>query len=525
MSNFALTNANIYTMNPKIPKANSLLVKDGHVHEVGVQDPLPSGVEVIDLAGRTVIPGLCDSHIHLEKYALLLTKVDCEVPTLRECLKRVEDRCKKDQAESWILGHGWNQNDWGRYGTLDELDSISHEHPVYLTAKSLHAAWANSKALQMCGISPGTPDPPKGKIQRDDQGKPTGILFEDAMKLISDCLPKLGPDALAERISDAQTRLNRLGITAVHDFDGLRCLKALEILEREDGLRLRVLKQIRKENFEKALEKGIRPHAAGDWIRIGHLKLFADGALGPRTAAMIKAYTQEPENFGMLQLELDELIELGIKAIDAGFPLAIHAIGDRANRVVLDTFTQLQTIESASLPLPYPHRIEHAQCLHPNDIKRPAHLGIVVSMQPIHAVSDQDMAERYWGDRIAWSYAWLSQIENGSRVIFGSDAPVESPNPWLGIHAAVTRLPNGQPLKSAPDRADQCLPVIGAIKGYTLNPAHAASWQNSLGQLSEGAFADLILLEEDPMGMNIEELPSIKPSGVMVGGNWVHRSF
>ena len=164
MSNIALTNANIYTMNPNIPKAKSLVVKDGHVDYVGLQDPLPSGVEVIDLAGRTILPGLCDSHIHLEKYALLLTKVDCEVPTLAECLKRVEDRCQGDHSDSWILGHGWNQNDWGRYGTLEELDSISHEHPVYLTAKSLHAAWANSKALQVCGITPSTPDPPNSQV-------------------------------------------------------------------------------------------------------------------------------------------------------------------------------------------------------------------------------------------------------------------------------------------------------------------------------------------------------------------------
>jgi predicted amidohydrolase YtcJ len=527
-SSLVIDNAHIYTMDPSRPFARGLSVQAGRIHslrnDVSAQHFPESKLESIDLEGRFILPGLCDAHIHLEKYALMLDQVDCETPSLAECLARVAARCSAAEQAAWVLGHGWNQNDWGGFGSVQELDAVSSDNPVYLTAKSLHAGWANSKALALCGLTASTEDPPKGRLQRDDRGQLTGVLFEDAMRLISDKLPKPEPSDLKQRIARAQAKLNEWGITAIHDFDGLGCYDALKQLEHERELRLRVLKHIRRKDFEAALGLGLKAGATTDWIRIGHLKLFADGALGPRTAAMLQGYETEADNLGMLQLDMAELVEIGSTAIPAGFPLSIHAIGDRANRTALDAFEKLKDLEQ-TFALPFPHRIEHAQLLDPADINRPSSLGITVSMQPIHAISDQPMADLYWGERVRWSYAWNSQFQSGAMVIFGSDAPVETPDPWLGLHAAIMRQPVGSSADAAAWVAEERVSAMDAFRAYTTNPAQSSSWGSSLGQLSEDSCADLIVLDKDPMRATGEELKQLRPSGVLVDGEWVFRNF
>ena len=528
-SNYALSNARIYLMDAQSTTARYAHIQQGRMHslfeDAPEQDSFDNNTEIIDLDGRTILPGLCDSHIHIAKYALMLDQVDCETGSIKECLSRIRSRCQETEPGTWVLGHGWNQNDWGRYGTREELDAISVDNPVYLTAKSLHAGWANSKALELCGITDNIEDPPRGKLQRDERGLLTGILYEDAVLLISTRIPKPDSSTLATKILSAQEKLNEWGITAIHDFDGLNCLHALETLEGNGSLHLRVLKHIRKKDFETALQAGLYSGSTGDWIRIGHLKLFADGALGPRTAAMLRGYEGEQENLGMLQLDVDEIVEIGRHSIQAGFPLAIHAIGDRANRTVLDAFEQLQEVKPNS-PLPFPHRIEHAQLLHPEDLERPSRLGITVSMQPIHAISDQAMADQYWGERVRWSYAWNSQFKAGATVIFGSDAPVDSPNPWLGMHAAIARqAPCGEDDGASAWVAEERVSLIEALRAYSALPAQSACWDKSIGQLSKGCKADLIVLDQDPSLVKPHELKQLKPSGVMIDGEWVIRNF
>jgi predicted amidohydrolase YtcJ len=521
----SLINARVITMNPKQPTAKRIHISGGRIVGLDndVEDYEHANVKPIDLGGRFVLPGLCDAHIHLEKYAQLLDQVDCETQSLDECLKRVQKRCDTAPPDQWVLGHGWNQNLWGRYGTLEELDSISLRNPVYLTAKSLHAGWANSKALEICGLTKSSQDPPKGRLQRGESGQLTGILFEDAMRLISENIPKPEDGKLRTMIKRAQRNLNEWGITAVHDFDGLACLAVLSSLEQLGELRLRVLKHIRHEDFDNALKADLRSDFTGEWIRIGHIKLFADGALGPHTAAMLDGYVGEPDNLGMLQLDQDELIAIGRDAGQAGYPLAIHAIGDRANRAALNALEILQT-GKYSTHLPYPHRIEHAQLLHPDDLNRPAQLGITVSMQPIHALSDCKMADRYWGDRVRYSYAWNSQFRSSATVIFGSDAPVESPNPWLGIYAAVVRRPFDMHGKGAWIEEER-ITTTEALSAYTYLPAQASSWDGSIGQIAVGVCADLIVLDQNPFGEKTEDLMKIKPCGVMVDGEWVFGDF
>lgn len=529
ISNYALRNARIHLMDHLSTIARNIYIHEGRIRSLSEDahqnDFHNNNTEMIDLDGRTILPGLCDSHIHVEKYAFMLDQVDCETASITECLSRVRSRCSNSEPGTWVLGHGWNQNEWGGYATRDELDAVSADNPVYLTAKSLHAGWANSKALELCGITESAADPPKGRLQRDDRGQLTGILYENAMRLVSACLPKPDPDDLVKKILSAQSKLNEWGITAVHDFDGLSCLRTLETLEKSGALRLRVLKHIPYKDFVGALEAGLKSGSPGEWIRIGHLKLFADGALGPRTASMLSGYEGEENNLGMLHLDVGEIVEIGRQATRAGFPLAVHAIGDRANRTVLDALQQLQELDP-NTNLPFPHRIEHAQLLHPNDLERPSRLGITVSMQPIHAISDQAMADQYWGDRVCWSYAWNSQFNSGAVVIFGSDAPVESPNPWLGMQAAIARQPAG---KQANERevwiAEERVSPVNAVRAYSSSPAQSAGWNDEIGQLSLGRKADLIVLDQDPFLLKPHELKQLKPSGVMIDGEWVLRQF
>ena len=504
---------------------DAILIVEGRVLAAGREADLRSlwsgRQQVTDLEGRSVFPGLCDAHLHLEKYARTVGMIDCETPTRRDCLERVRRRALTAEPGDWILGHGWNQNTWGGHGSAVDLDRAAPNHPAYLTAKSLHAAWVNHAALQLAAIDSATPDPHGGLIVRGDGGDPTGILLEAAMALVADRIPEATAMTAAEQIRQAQTALWRVGITAVHDFDGARCLQALQILHSQAALQLHELKSIPVELLEQDVALGLQSGFGDDWIRIGHIKIFADGALGPRTAAMLRAYDGEPENLGMLLIDREGILEAGIAASRSGLPLAIHAIGDRANHEVIEGLASLRRYERGHGLPELRHRIEHVQLLHPEDVPRLAELGLVASMQPIHATSDMSMAERYWGERNRFAYAWRSQRKHGARLAFGSDAPVESPNPFLGLHAAVTRRrPDGSP---SPDGwiPEERLPLEDALRGFTSGPAEVAGLETRIGRLDPGYAADLIILDQDLYETSFEDLASLLPSGTMVSGKWV----
>ena len=528
-----LTNAQIRTLNTNQPSATALAIDDhaphaGRILAIGNDDALISEfghrAKVKDMNGSVILPGLTDSHIHLRNYGLSLSKVDCSASTMEECLQRVADQVKETPKGQWIQGHGWNQNEWGgKFGAAGDLDIVSPDHPVYLTAKSLHAGWANTAALKIARINSDTPDPINGAIQRDANNEPTGILFESAMKLVSEKIPQptAKEDELA--IQKAQAALLKMGLTGLHDFDRRRSFEALQSLHGRGDLKLRVLKHIPVERLEYALGVGLHSGFGDDMLRIGSIKMFADGALGPRTAAMLKGYEGEPENLGMLFVDREEIFEQAHRAARGGLSMTIHAIGDRANHEVLAAYEQLRKFEQNEGLLPLRHRLEHAQIVHPEDFQLIADLDIIASTQPIHATSDMDMADQYWGDRAAHSYAWKTLFNQNIRVTFGSDAPVDSPNPFWGIHAAVTRKRRG----SAPDNEawypEQRLTVEEAIKGYTTGAAYAAGIEDKLGMLAPGYLADLIVVNDDPFKCSAEHLYEIEPTATMVGGNWVWR--
>jgi len=526
-----LTHADIYTFDPLNPRATALLVDQGRILAVGQTEDLRRQVSIpyteLDLLGQVVIPGLTDAHIHLDFYALGLQNVDCETPTKQECLHRVGERAAKLAPGAWVLGHGWNQNEWeDGFGSAADLDAAADGHPVYLTAKSYHAAWVNSTALRLAGIDASTPDPEGGRLGRDATGAPDGILFESAMELVSSVVPQPDAYAAAQAIQQAQPVLWSMGVTGAHDMDRKRCFRALQNLHAAGDLKLRVLKSIPLDSLPHAAEIGLQAGCGDDFLRIGPVKAFMDGALGPQTAAMIQPFEGSEDERGMLMMDAEELLEHGRAAADAGLPMAVHAIGDRANYEVLNAFTQLREYEKERYPSRprLTHRIEHVQLLHPQDTKRLARLGITASMQPIHATSDMHIADRFWGGRAALSYAWRSQLKAGAALIFGSDAPVETPNPFHGVHAAVTRRRQDGAPGPQGWYPEQCLTVSEALYAYCVAPAQAAGWGDRLGKLAPGYYADLLVLNGNPFNCDPESLWRIAPVQTMVNGAWVWQA-
>ena len=520
-----LYNARIHTQNPAQPSASALVVDREWILAVGTSEDLLTqypNAEKQDMRGRVILPGLTDAHLHLQHYSLGLQKIDCETDTKEECLRRVEERVKKTKPGEWVLGHGWNQNVWGVWPTAAELDVIAPNHPVYLTAKSLHAAWANSKAMQMANVNAQTPDPQNGQIQRDTKGNATGILLETAMETVGDVIPAATVNDIANAMEKAQQILWKMGLTGIHDFDRRDSFMALQQLRSQGKLKLRVLKNMPVELLDQAYELGLRSGFGDDMLRIGNIKAFMDGALGPHTAAMFQPYIGEEENRGILNMDGEELFEHGRKAAQVGLGMTVHAIGDHANHEVLDAYEQLRTYETENQLPHLRHRIEHVQVIHPDDAARLAQLNVIASMQPIHATSDMLMADAFWGERSRLAYAWKTQLDAGARLAFGSDAPVESPNPFWGLHAAVTRRrADGSPSADG-WYPEQKLTMTQAWHGYTVGPAYAAGMENRLGRLIPNHLADLIVLEQDPFTCDPNDLLHMESSATMVNGAWVY---
>jgi len=521
-----LFNANIHTLDSSNPRANAILIAGGRIIAVGDKTKLESlahgKVEKQDMKGKTILPGFTDAHIHMEWYSLGLSKVDCETKTKEECLRRVGERARNSKPGEWVLGHGWQQNDWdGNFPTAAELDAVAPNNPVYLTAKSLHAAWANTSAMKLANVTDDTPDPKDGAIHRDANGKATGILLETAMALVNAAVPEPTQAEIEAAMIHAQSVLWKMGITGIHDFDRRQSFMALQSLRASNKLKLRVCKNIPVESVEQANDLGVRTGFGDEWLWIGSVKAFMDGALGPRTAAMFQPYENEPNNKGILNMDGEELFEHCRKAADVGLSMTVHAIGDKANHEVLNAFEQLRNYETQNNLPHLRHRIEHVQVIHPDDAPRLAKLNVIASMQPIHATSDMFAADRYWGERSKLSYAWRTQLNFGALLAFGSDAPVESPNPFLGLHAAVTRQrADGSPSADG-WRPEQKLTLAEALSGYTYGAAFAANAENRLGKLAENYLADLIVLDEDPFEIAPADLLTMSPLAVMINGEWV----
>ena len=531
-ASLVMTNGHIYTLDPAQPKATAIAIQGDQIVAVGDDAPMKAllgqGGEWIDLGGRFVTPGLIDAHVHFQHFALNLQHVAIDgTMSYEEVLEHIATFTRQNRSAGWLQGWGWSQDTWGDRGFpgAADLDAIVSDRPAYLLHKSGHAAWVNSMAMKLAHIDATTSDPPSGQIQRDDHGNPTGILFEDAMDLVATLIPRETPAEIATAMKQAQAYCWSVGLTGVHDFDGRDCFLALQMLREAGELGLRVVKNIPVYRMEYALGVGLRSGFGDDWLRIGGVKIFADGALGSRTAAMLAPYEGEPENLGIVVTEKEEMLEKAQQANAGGLSMTIHAIGDRANHDVLDVYELLRQEERKTNRPPLRHRIEHVQILHPDDLDRLAKLNVIASMQPIHATSDIDMANRHWGARARYSYAWRTIWDNGALVVFGSDAPVEWIDPLPGIHAAVTRRrANGYPGPGG-WYPEERLTIDETLHAFTTAAAITSGQENRQGSISPGKLADLTIFDRNLLTTPADELLDVGIAGTVVGGIFRHRTW
>lgn len=529
-----LINANVRTLDDAQPRASVIAVRGERIVAVGDDRLLAlrtARTHIDDLDGALVLPGLLDAHLHWHWTSLSLQEVALhDVPSRADAVNRVALAAQNARPGLWLTGRGWAQGLWpdGAFPTAADLDPVTPNNPAYMKARSGHAGWANSRALALAGIDDNTPNPVDGKIQRDAAGHATGILLEGAMSLVESIIPRPTPEQLAGLMEQAQVLAWKSGLTGFHDYDGPPAFEAMEILLERGALGLRIVKNINDPYIDHAIRLGLRWGFGNDWLRLGGLKIFADGALGPRTAWMIEPYDGEPDNRGMVVTDKTHMFELVSRASAAGFPATIHAIGDQAVRDVLDVYAQVRLAEAVSgiRPDQRRHRIEHVQIIHPDDATRLAELDVIASMQPIHATSDYPVADRYWGKRAWWSYNARYQIDHGARVAFGSDSPIEPFEPLKGIHAAITRRrADGSPGPQGwyPDLR---LTTEEAVRGFTKGVAYAGGLEDRQGQITPGYFADFTVLDRDIVTLTPADhdvLLKTQVLGTMVGGIWRHR--
>lgn len=537
IADLILSNGRFHTVDPQQPTATAVAIGGGTFVAVGSEEdvqPLRGPhTEVVDLNGRFATPGLVDAHVHFQGFALNLQRVDLTHTTsLDDALTRIQQKLNTEyrtpNTEQWLQGRGWTQDAWPnrQFPTAAALDAVTGRRPALLRDKSGHAAWVNLAALRIAGIDAQTADPPGGQIQRDENGRATGILFEEAIDLVAQHIPRATAADVAHAMRAAQQYCWRVGLTGVHDFDGRTCFQALQMLHRSGELGLRVLKNIPVYRLQHAIGVGLRSGFGDDWLRIGGVKIFADGALGPRTAALIDPYENEPHNRGITVTDKEEMMEKAAAAAAHGLAVTVHAIGDRANHDILDVYAALNTENGKrKTENELRHRIEHVQLLHPTDLHRLAELDVIASMQPIHATSDMEMADRYWGDRARYSYAWRTVLDSGATLVFGSDAPVEPIDPIRGIHAAITRRrPDGTP---GPDgwRPEQKLTLAETIHAFTQAAAFTAGQETLQGSIAPGKLADLTIFDQDLFALDPHDVQHATVAATIVAGQFKYRTF
>ncbi len=512
-------------------QGGALAVSGGRVLALGDARDLVArfpGARRVDLLGLPVFPGLIDAHIHLIGYGLSLMGVELrEAVSPADAARRVAAALAGLPANAWVQGHGWDKNAWpgGRFPARHDLDPATGGRPAVMASKDGHVLWVNSAALRAAGITRDTPDPPGGAISRDAVGEPDGILKEEAAALIRRVVPPPSQEMRERAALAAIAGLHPLGLVGAHTFTGTTAegpedLVALERLNARGDLWMRIVAALPDRYLESAARAGMRTGGGDEMLRVGPIKIFADGALGSQTALMLEPYNEQPDNLGLRVRSPEEMDHLVGTATKAGLWTAIHAIGDRANRDVLDVFERHL---DASARQGARHRIEHVQLLHPDDLPRLARLGVVASMQPIHATEDREIADRYWGARARWGYAWRSLASSGATLAFGSDAPVESPDPWRGMYAAVTRRRPGEGNRDA-WYPEECLTLQEAFRAYTAGPAYAGGTESWQGTLAPGSVADFIVLDRDPYAGAPEELARVRVLATVVAGRIVHSA-
>ena len=474
--------------------AEALVAKHGRVAAVGGASALRreySDARPIDMRGGLLVPGFTDAHCHFLWWAIQATRLDLsEATNLEAALAKIDAHARSLREDAWILGGRFDKNLWGRWPHREELDRVSRGHPAVLRSRDGHSRWANSRALAIAGVTRDTPTPEGGEIERDASGQPTGILRENAIRLLDAAIPQPPREEIRRALRWGQTEAVSRGLTAVHDLDNpmTEAHRGFQDLLDIGALHLRIHMGIPHAKLADALDLGIRTGLGNEWLRFSNVKIFTDGALGSQTAALEEPY-ERSDYRGVLTIDREQLRADVRRAADGGIAVAIHAIGDRAVRVALDAIEAAGGSRGRLRP-----RIEHVQLVREDDVARFARLGVVASMQPIHATSDRDIADRHWGARCDRGYAWRSFRDAGVILAFGSDAPVEPIDPLLGMYAAVARK---RPADVAPWYPDQRLSLDDALAGYTKGAAFAVAREAELGTLEVGKWCDGVVLARD----------------------------
>jgi predicted amidohydrolase YtcJ len=496
-----LRNGTIRTLDPSLPTISSLWIADERIAGgVGVHETSLPSPETVDLGGRCVLPGFTDSHVHFPTWALARQDVDlhdCE--SLAEALDRIR---KAPRTGSWLRGQGWRDADWpDGPPTRAALDEIEAERPAMLISKDYHALWLNSAALSLAG---GDLEVEGGVVVRDETGEPTGVLYEEAAWQFKGRFMHVPAEEYVEAMRDGVKVAAARGVTALHDKDGwLGAIGLWQRLEHQGSLPLRVWQSTPAERLPQLRELGLRSGAGSPLLRLGYLKTFMDGTLGSQTAWMA-------DGSGVVITTSDELEEIVRSGAEAGWPVSVHAIGDAANKAALDAFERSGDMWR---PLGLRQRIEHAQCLAVEDVARFAEVGIAVSLQFTHAPSDEQLAKRFWPDRLEGTYSFRSLLDSGALLANGSDAPVEELEPWAGVIAAV--LDHW--------RDDQRLTLDQALHAVCVAPAWLSHDERVRGTLVPGRYADLVVLDRDPFACEPEELREVQVVATMLGGRWTHN--
>ncbi|MDI1444000.1 amidohydrolase [Polyangium sp. 6x1] len=496
-ADFVLLGGAVRTLDPARPEASAVAVRGDRIVAVGTDADVRAFIgpetRVERLSGGAVIPGLVDGHCHLHGLGAALESLDVRGKKSPEDIARLVAVEAKGRAPGeWITGRGWDQNLFtpAAFPTHDPLDAASPDHPVALERIDGHALWANAAALRLAGIDAKTADPPGGRILRDSMGAPTGVFIDNAMDLVTAKMPGEPPAVIERRILRAAERALSLGLTGVHEMGiGDATVAVYRKLAAEGRLPIRVYAYLAGGPSLSTLSQrkpDVDPQGTAMFVLRG-VKLFADGALGSRGAALLAPYADEPKSVGISIADRKTLTDAARIVADAGFQLAVHAIGDRANRDVLDAYAALGEGRARALRF----RVEHAQVLAPEDIPRFAALGVLASMQPTHATSDMPWAPARLGpDRLRGAYAWRSLQNVGARLVFGSDFPVEETSPLLGLWAAISRKdPSGAP----PDgfMPEESLTLDEALAAFTAGPAYASFTEATHGRIAPGYVADL----------------------------------
>lgn len=514
------------TMKGDIDSFSHLVTKDGKVVAYGDASVIErfSPAQQIDGKGFTMLPGLIDAHGHMMNLGRNLSRLDVRdlhsIEAIGEALKSFAQG-----KDGWILGRGWDQEKWpvAKFPTATDLDKYESTRPVMLTRVDGHAVWLNTKAMQLIGLTSQSLAPAGGEIIKLENGEPSGVLIDNAEQLATPFIPANTQEQLAQYLTLASNHLLSLGITSVHDAgidSDTYTVYVNQAATKTLPIRLYAMLSATDSNLMALYKRGkiLDKH---DFLAIRSIKVYADGALGSRGAALLADYQDRPNHQGLMLISNDQLLDTFTTAIKHGFSVNTHAIGDKANRVVLDTYQQTYKKVGGHL---LRNRIEHAQIVNPEDIPRFKALSIIPSMQPVHATSDMHMAEKRLGDhRLQGAYAWQSFLAQGSKVAAGSDFPVELANPFFGLYAAISR----QDLQGLPEDGwlkHEKLTREQALRAFTLDAAYAAHQEFKLGSLEQGKWADFILIDQDYFKVPLDKLAHTKVQQTWLAGKLVYQA-